>query len=199
MEKLCNERELLSRIAAGDEAAFGELFHHWRDKLYFFILRITDSPEMAEDVFQDVFVKLWINRNALITIQHFDAYLYTMTHHHAISGMRRMARETLILAELRKSETVSGPAVDETVFQRELTGKLQAILRKLPTQQRLVYTMTRDQGLKQEEIAKRLKISASTVKNHMTRALHTIREELRQHYHSISLYLFVLMAFFRRP
>lgn len=194
MEKLCNERDLLSRIAAGDEAAFGELFHGWRDKLYFFILRITDDPAMAEDVLQDVFVKLWLHRSALTAIHHFDAYLYTMSQNHAISNMRRMAHETLILGELRKSEAVSGLAVEETVIQRELVKKLQAILHKLPAQQRLVYTMTREQGLKQEEIARRLHISVSTVKNHMTRALQTIRQELGQHYYAMSFYLLFVLA-----
>lgn len=198
MEPVSNERDLLLRVAAGDEAAFGDLFHLWRDKLYFFILRITGDPEMAEDVLQDVFVKLWLHRDNLSGIHHFDAYLYTMSQNQAISGMRRMARETLILAELRNSETVSGLAVEETVIQRELVKKLQAILHKLPSQQRLVYIMTREQGMKQEEIARALKISASTVKNHMTRALHTIRQELGQYYHTIPLFIFLLMNAFRK-
>jgi len=197
MERVANEKELLLRVTAGDEGAFGELFHLWRDKLYFFILRITHSSEMAEDILQDVFVKIWTNRATLDSIEHFDAYIYRMSQNQAISGMRRMAKETLILAELRKGPDSSEFVMDDVVIQRELTKKLQSILHKLPAQQRLVYTMTREQGLRQDEIAQRLKISSSTVKNHMTRALFTIRQELMQHYHTPFIYIPIILSIWR--
>lgn len=187
MQPVTNEKELLLKIAEGDESAFKDLFHSWRDKLYFFVLRITHSSEMAEDLLQDVFMKIWTNRATLSSIQHFDAYIYQMSRNQAISGMRRMAQETMILAELKKPQTEA--VTDDTIVHRELNNKFQAILRKLPTQQRLVYTLTHLQGLKHEEVAQQLKISSSTVKNHMTRALCTIRQELLQHLEMIIIYM----------
>lgn len=186
MQPLTNENELLLKIAEGDQTAFKDLFHSWRDKLYFFILRITHSPATAEDILQDVFLKIWTNRATLSSIRHFDAYIYQMSRNQAITGMRRMAQETLILAELKKAPE---PAEEDTVAHRELNNKFQAILHKLPTQQRLVYTLTHLQGLKHEEVAQQLKISSSTVKNHMTRALYTIRQELLQHLEMIIIYM----------
>jgi len=194
MEQPINERALLLKIAEGNESAFGDLFHLWRDKLYFFIFRITHSSEMAEDILQDVFVKIWTNRASLITIQHFDAYLYKMSQNHAISAMKRMAQEALILSELKKGPDASGVVMEDAVIHRELTRKFQAILHKLPTQQRLVYTLTHIHGLKHDEVAQRLKISASTVKNHMTRALYTIRQELMQHYQTILISILLIQA-----
>lgn len=192
MEQGINEKELLERIATGDESAFRDLFHCWRDKLYFFVLRITQSPAMAEDILQDVFIKIWTNRAGLNTIRDLDAYIYTMSRNQAISGMKRAAQETLILARL------SAPAAEEEmvtddVIHRELSRNFQAILHKLPTQQRLVYTLTHIHGLKHDEVAQRLKISASTVKNHMTRALCTIRQELMHHYQMIIIYLLMTL------
>ncbi|MDO6429053.1 RNA polymerase sigma-70 factor [Flavitalea sp. BT771] len=191
MEHGINESELLLKIAAGDESAFRDLFHRWRDKLYFFVLRITHSPEMAEDILQDVFVKIWTHRASLNTIQHFDAYLYKMSQNQAISGMKRAAKEALILSELTKAPEAEALVTDDAVLRRELSRKFQAILHKLPTQQRLVYTLTHLHGLKHEEVAQQLEISASTVKNHMTRALCTIRQELLQHYQMIIIYVFL--------
>jgi RNA polymerase sigma-70 factor (ECF subfamily) len=193
-----NQADLWQRIADGDEAAFGVLFHLWRDKLYFFILRITGVPEIAEDILQDVFVKLWVNRSKLTDIQNCEAYFYKVCQNQAITCMRRMAQETLILAEMGKTPDVQGLTADEVFCQKELRKKIQAIIYKLPAQQRQVYTMIREQGLKHEEIAAQLKISASTVKNHMTHALHTIRQELSQHYRVISLYWLLVMAFMLR-
>jgi len=184
MQPVTNEHQLLLKIAEGDESAFRDLFHSWRDKLYFFILRITHSPATAEDMLQDVFMKIWTNRATLPSIQNFDAYIYQMSRNHAISGMRRMAQETLILSQLKKES-----AEEDTVAHRELSREFQAILHKLPTQQRLVYTLTHLQGLKHEEVAQQLKISSSTVKNHMTRALYTIRQQLLQHLEMIIIYM----------
>lgn len=201
MDDVLNEKDLLLRIAAGDEIAFGMLFHRLRDKLYFFILRITGSAETAEDVLQDVFVKLWMNRSDIVRIDNFDAYIFRMCHNKAISGIRRMARETLILADLKKdaaNASLTPTLHDDVLIQKEFLSRLQTILRKLPVQQRLVYTMTREQGLKQEEIAHRLKISASTVKNHMTRALQTIHRELGRYYQSSSSCLLLVWSFFRK-
>ena len=194
MEQGIKERELLLKIAAGNESAFKDLFHLWRDKLYFFVLRITHSSEMAEDILQDVFVKIWTNRTALHTIQHFDAYIYKMSQNQAISGMKRAAQEALILSELKKAPGAEAIATDDVVVRRELSRKFQAILYKLPTQQRLVYTLTHIHGLKHDEVAQQLKISASTVKNHMTRALCTIRRELMQHYQIIIIYMLLTRA-----
>lgn len=191
MERIAYEKELLLKVAEGNESAFKDLFHCWRDKLYFFILRITGSPEMAEDVLQDVFVKIWTNRTTLDSIHHFDAYLYKMSRNRALSGLRRMAQEALILAELKNAPDASEAVTDDAVVHRELNRKFQLILSKLPTQQRLVYTLTHLQGLKHDEVAQQLKISSSTVKNHMTRALSTIRKELLQDYPAILIYMLV--------
>lgn len=189
MERVINEKELLMKIAEGSESAFKDLFHLWRDKLYFFILRITHSAEMAEDIVQDVFVKVWTNRAALQSIHHFDAYIYKISQNQAISGMKRMAQEALILAELKKAPDAATSLTEDAVVHRELSRKFQVVLSKLPTQQRLVYTLTHLQGLKHEEVARQLKISSSTVKNHMTRALGTIRKELLQDYQMIIIYM----------
>src|SRR5690606_20977917 len=106
----CDQHDLLKRMAAGDQLAFGKLFHAWRDKLYFFLLRITDSPETAEDVVQETFAKLWANRERLDAVQNFGAYIYRMAENKIIDRMRRMARETSILAELELPSLV--PAAD---------------------------------------------------------------------------------------
>lgn len=186
-----HEKELLLQIAGGDEFAFGNLFHAWRDKLYFFLLKITSSPETAEDLLQDVFVKLWVNRESLASIDNFSAYLYRVSQNHAINGLRRMSMETLILSDLRREAVKGGQPADEVLLLKQMQEKLQQIINCLPPQQRAVYTLSREKGLKQDEIARHLDISISTVKNHMTQALRTIRHELGG---SLALYCLILMT-----
>jgi RNA polymerase sigma-70 factor (family 1) len=185
------ENVLLQQIAAGDEIAFGNLFHAWRDKLYFYILRITNSSETAEDVLQDVFCKLWIKRDDLSEVNNFGAYLFRMAHNHAISGMRRMAQETIILSELRREALSSGLPIDETLLCKQVQEKLKQIVDQLPRQQRLVYTLSREQGLKQEEIALQLDITVSTVQNHMTQALRNIRKQLSHFFPEVAYQIII--------
>jgi len=184
-----SEQELLKLVASDNEDAFEKLFNAWRDKLYFYILRITDSSEDAEDVVQEVFVKLWLIRKSLHDVEHFGSYLYRMAHNYAISGIRRMARETICFSELQANTNTDNLPADEVLFQKQLNEKLKATVAALPQQQRLVYTLSREQGLKQEDIAHQLHISISTVQNHMTQALRTIRKELSGGYSRTAVYI----------
>lgn len=178
-----HESELISRVAKGDEKAFGRLFHAYRDKLYAFAYRIAGSREIAEDIVQDVFLKIWMLREKLEDIDNFNAFLYRMSQNHAINQLRRMARETVALkhARLRQQEGAWGCAADLTTFS-DIRNSLSEIVERLPPRQKEVYRLSREQNLKQEEIARRLHISVSTVKNHMTQALHTIQQGLSQYH-----------------
>ncbi|MGF6850235.1 RNA polymerase sigma-70 factor (family 1) [Chitinophaga sp. W3I9] len=187
MEHVNIEKKLLQRAAEGHEEAFTQLFFLYRHKLYSFLLRLTESPEMTEDVIQDVFLKLWKDRENLVNIEQFGGYVYRMAQHQALNAFRRMAKETLILAELTRTIKDAAPAdAADNLSVREVREKLQYALDHLPPKQKLVYTLSREQGLKHEEIARQLNISPSTVNNHMIAALRTIRQQLGPHLHSIT-------------
>lgn len=186
MEQVHIEKKLLLRAAAGHEGSFTQLFFLYRHKLYSFLLRLTESPEMTEDVIQDVFLKLWKDRENLVNIEQFGGYIYRMAQHHALNAFRRMAKESLVMAELtRTTEAASADAGDQLHI-REVREKLQYALDHLPPKQKLVYTLSREQGLKHEEIARQLNISPSTVNNHMIAALRSIRQQLGPHLQSIT-------------
>lgn len=189
---------LFPRIAAGDQEAFATLFHLWRDKLYFFILRMTGSEARAEDVLQDVFTRIWQNRAHLGDIQNGDAYIYSMARNQAITYLRQMARETQALARLSRSTPAPDAGSDEGLFEKELQEKLIDIIQHLPPQQRQVFTLSRQYGLKKEEIAEQMNISASTVKNHLTHALRTIRQELGIEWQIVPTLLLILSAIYYR-
>jgi RNA polymerase sigma-70 factor (family 1) len=198
MEHVTDEKLLLKRAAAGHEESFARLFFAYSNKLYSFLVRLTDSPEMSEDVIQDVFLKLWKDRENLVNIEQFGGYVYRMAQHQAVNAFRRMARETLILSELNKTGNAMNTNAEDHLSVREVREMLQTALNKLPPKQKLVYTLSRDQGLKHDEIARQLNISPSTVNNHMIAALRTIREQLGIHLHSVtgaSCLLFILSSF----
>lgn len=174
-----NEKLLLEQISEDNEEAFSQIFHAYKDKLYAFIYRITASKELSSDIVQDTFLKIWEVRGKLFSIDNFNAYLFRMAQNQAINQLRRMARETLILMERQKENNFSSETPEEELRYKNISAYIREIVNSLPPQQKIVYCLSREQNLKQEDIAQQLHISVSTVQNHMTQALKTIRERLR--------------------
>lgn len=190
-----NEHELLSRIAGGDTTAFRKLFDHYRPKLYSYLLRISASAEVAEDCVHDVFLKLWCSRNKLANIQNFNAYLYRMAHNHALNSLRKMAVETLIVAELAGPVPPSADDPGMALHNKEVRQFIRQVVSKLTPRQREVFLLSRESGLKQAEIAERLGMKVATVKAHLTDALNFLRNEISARYGSYAIVLFILFDF----
>lgn len=179
MESPFNEKDLLRYAAEGNSTAFATLFNNYKDKLYRFLLQVNGSPEMTEDIIQDVFLKLWKDRTNLVNVQNFGGYLYRMAQNHVINSLKRMATETHIIQELSKKQENACSDVEEHISLQEVNRNLHSALNKLTPKQKLVYTLSRDKGLRHDEIARFLNISPSTVNNHLIEALRTIRRQLR--------------------
>ena len=185
------EKELLRLAANGNEVAFIEIYNLYKNKLYSFLLRITKSEEESLDFVQDIFMKLWVNRTNLAAIDNFSNYIFRAAQNKAINSFKRSMTENCILKKI--------PVVDMAVNSIEadleyklLQTKLNEVVKKLPPQQRLVYTLSREKGLKNEEIAKHLNLSVYTVKNHLVQALKTIKDFLRSNLETDSVLLFIL-------
>lgn len=173
------EKELLELASKGDQAAFSTIFMCYKDKLYTFLFRLTNSPEQTEDIIQEAFMKLWQNREQLPQIEHFSAYLFQITRNRAINAFKRLAKESSILAEinLRPVPDASNPST--VLAFKELKQLLHQALQQLPPRQQLIFRLSREQGLKHEEIAAQLNLSTSTVKNHLVQALRKIRQQFQ--------------------
>jgi len=172
---LQTESYLLHQTAIGNTDAFAALFHLHRDKLYSFILGMSDSVAQAEDVVQDVFLKVWELRAQLSTINNFSSYLFRMSHNHCLNILKRKAKEAAILSGI---STPSRSTADPVLY-RETEQQVRNAIADLPSQQKLVFTLSREIGLSQQEISERLHITVPTVKSHMTQALRFLREHCK--------------------
>lgn len=188
------DEQLLALLAQGDQAAFTIVYNRYRDKLYSFAYDLSRSEEKARDIVHDVFARLWENRAALSGREIVGSYLYQMTRNRQIDQLRRFAKETLILAELTRDKSAGPPGPDDLLDYREMQATLQVMIERLPARQREVYRLHRDQGLSYAEIAAQLGLSASTVENHFTRALQTLRTLLHRHFTETFLFSLLLGA-----
>lgn len=173
---------ILTALANDDEQAFAALYHKYHQKLFYFVLNLTQSQQAAEDALQEIFVKIWADRKQLTGISNFNAWIFRITKNHVLNGLRRMAQETLILAEIARD---INPGTEDTyaiLSYKDVHAVLKAGMNELPPQQKRVMELSRDEGLKYEEIGARLNISPLTVKKHAAQALQYLREKIRRHY-----------------
>jgi RNA polymerase sigma-70 factor (family 1) len=166
------EKELLLKVANGDEQAFSELFNTHHQLLGTHIYRITDSVELAEEVVQDVFLKIWMSRETLTTVQNFRAYLFVISKNHALNCLRKVAKERIHQKTLE--EDVLPFAAEENPGLAGYYSLLDEAIDHLPPQQQKVYLLSRHNRLKYDEIASQMGLSRETVKKYLQGATHSI-------------------------
>ena len=180
ISSLSNEKELLSRIATGDETAFRVIYDNYRRKIYAYTIRLTESEAIADDIIQDVFMKVWVNRQSLEGIDNFNAWLHTVARNHIADVMKIIAKARVSHQQWAQ-KAVNGITnnTEESIADKENQQLLQQALNRLSPQQRLIYHLTRHEGTKHADIAGQLQISRNTVKTHLVHALRSIRNYLQ--------------------
>lgn len=187
------EIELFRQIAEGDEAAFTTLFKAYAPQLTPFILGITKSPSLVDEMIQETFVRLWINRDRLAGVTTPGAWIFGITSHICYSWLRRKITERKVFGELEAGSPHSHEDTGEYLHLKEIKDLLQQAIGQLPPQRQKIYRLSREQEMKIPEIAEHLGISAHTVKNTLVTALQTIRQYIADAGHIILLIIIWLI------
>lgn len=172
------EKALLSLVSKGNEIAFRQLYHLWQSHLSSYIFSITKSSELTAEIVQDVFLKIWQNRENLSNIDNFKAYLFAVSHNYALNELRNLIRKFLMFQKWEKhilEET------DEN-FDDAKTNDLILVdeaIDKLSERQKEIYLLHRHEKLTYQQIAEQLGISKETVKTHLGMAIKSIIKQLR--------------------
>ena len=172
-------RELILRLKNGDMGAFDTIYNKYCKRLYGFVIRYVKQDEDAEEIVQEVFVKIWENRNKIDIYSSFESFLFTITYNAAINLIRKRINEKKYLEHLKSIQEVNSPIElsDEIQF-KELNEKIESLLNELTPRQKEIFQLSRGEGLTHDEIAKKLNISSNTVKNHLVSALKYLKSNL---------------------
>lgn len=189
-----DEKRLLLQIAEGDETAFTTLFHQYKQQIYAYALRFTRNVSLAEEIVQDVFLKIWVHRQSLPEVDRFEAYIYVTARNISFNCLKKMAREKARQENWDGEAITILTATEEEVHTDYKRIIIQAVDR-LPPRQKLIYTLRHERGLKYDEIAQHLQISPNTVKVHLVQALRSIRSHLISSGNNIVAVLFFLDLF----
>jgi RNA polymerase sigma-70 factor (family 1) len=175
-----------------NDDAFKRLFDTYKNRVYGYVMAITHSPYSAEEITQEIFIKLWLCRDILHQVDNLDGYIFTIARHKTLNHLRKAAYDTRLLRELQGLAMTEDNNVEERTLVREYDQLISDALTLLSPQRRIVYQLSRNQGLNHEEIAHHLHLSRNTVKNHMVEALRFIRHYLGQYGSGILILLFFL-------
>ena len=182
--------QLVKDLKRGSYDAFDKLYDIYADLLYGFALNLPKPPAEAQDILQETFLKIWLNRKGVSEELSFRSYLYSIARNLMIDSFRRRMNSTAF-ADYVKSESFRSDLpndVESHVTFDEFLRNLEAAKLELTQRQREVFELSREQGMPISMIADRLGISEQTVKNQLTNALKTLREKLRRY----SFFLFFL-------
>jgi len=183
--------ELTKRLQKGDVEAFDKLFSSYGKRLYHFAYGYLKSKEEAEGVVQEVFLRIWRNRNQLKPELSFKAYLFKIAYHNILELFEQINRRQAYQHQIL-DETVSFTEdTNERLNYQLLLEKVENLIGKLPSRQREILIKRKKEGIPVKEIATQLGISSKTVENHLTEALKNIKKGLGEE--DISAMLFFLL------
>jgi len=171
--------ELLTRLKNGDMLAFDRVYELFSHKLFSFVFKILKNEAEADDIVQEVFVKIWESRHKLEDYKSLNSYIFTIAYNHSIDLIRKRINNTKYLEHLKNSASicVSPTTVTQIEF-GELSKQVERLIANLPGRQKQVYLLHREDGLNYPEIAEKLGISKNTVENHMAKALKYLRQNM---------------------
>lgn len=169
---------LTRRIKLSDEPAFKTLFEVFQEEIFRFLLFKTKDSAVAEDLLQEVFLKLWKVRATLEEDRSIKNYLYTIADNISLNHIRHLK---VVAAHQHQADTKLFSSADNPHFileEKEWTSRLMIAIERLPEKTRVIFLMSRIEDLTYNEIADRLSLSVKTVEGHMVKALKSLRESI---------------------
>lgn len=185
------DQNLLQSIAKGCEESFRKLYDLYAGKIYSMATGYLKSPMAAQDVVQEVFVRIWQKRDSLTTIDNFPAYLHVITRNLLINHLQKKIPLFGLNELTRQAIPEDRHLPQQQLDYRELTVLISRAVAQLPPRQLEVYRLSREQGLSHQQIARQLNLSYDTVREHMSKALKNIRASLEKQYGLYGLLLWL--------
>ena len=176
-----SEKEVINQLKAGDEHAFQLVFEQYKDAVYGYSYMLTKSKVLAEDMVQEVFMKVWKNRCQLDNECSFKSFIYTVTRHQVYNLLRKAAYDEKLKSRIFYQQNHSHQHTEDQVRYAELEHLKNKAISSLPPQRQLIFRMSRMQGLSHYEIAHQLGLSKNTIKDQIVKATKAIKEYLRLH------------------
>lgn len=178
------EQDLLRQLIRGDIAGYEVLFHKYYPTFFAFIKGMTKETAVAEDIAQNIFMKVWLNREKLDAAKSIRNYLFVLAKHEIYNYFRTKSRtfttlkEAIAQTESRGGDLPSRNEIEEKLDLAETAEQVETIVGKMPPQRQQIFRMSRFEHMPSREIAEQLNLSVRTVDKHLELALKELRKYL---------------------
>lgn len=173
------ERLLIHSLKQGSTIAFDRIYQMYAKRLYAYSLQFTKSAEDAEEIVQDVFTKLWINRESIKQEDSLKSLLFTIAKHLLINAFRSKVNQQIYEDYVEYANELSTNDTTNRIEYNEFLKAVEQNIATLPNTQQKVIKLSRFEHLSNKEIAERMQLSEQTVKNQLSVGLKLLKEKLR--------------------
>jgi RNA polymerase sigma-70 factor (ECF subfamily) len=188
-----NDTLLFQRISEGDEQAFRTLFYEYLPIVKSVVTKLTNDDHAHDELMQEVFLRIWLSRDQLTTIEHPRSWILHIVHTRTFNWLKSRKKRTGTFAELN-IELQHTQQTEDTGVLNETKKLIAQGIDELPDQARKIYRLNREEGYTIQQIADQLKLAPQTVKNTLGRATRSLRDYLQSKGISIPVLLIILIS-----
>lgn len=186
-ELLLSDNHLFEQISKGDEWAFQLIFKRYYQRMFSFAGKVVKSPHVAEEIVQEVFIRLWEHRAVLADIKNPESYFFIIIRNYTLNYLRAAAKEQNRREQLWEALEQRAADIITDMETQETEQFFEKVLGKLSPQQQKIFRMSREEGFSHQQIADELHLSKNTVKKHVAESLKIFKAHLK-HFYQAFLY-----------
>lgn len=172
---MSSDKQLIRAIKGGDTKSFEKLFERYYDRYFSFACALLHDADAAEDVLQNVFLKLWIGRDRLDENRSVENYLLVSVRNEIFDYLRLKYNQTVVRGETPEKEDASAD-IEEEMFWSETSDRMDKIIKNMPPQRQRIFMMSRYENMASKDIADALGLSVRTVERHIYLALQDLKQ-----------------------
>jgi RNA polymerase sigma-70 factor (family 1) len=185
------DKELILKLRTGDKGAFSELFNQYGPKIYRFAVNYLKNNADAEELMEDVFLKIWEKHDQLDPTQNVKAYIFKIAVNCLYDYTRKRNLEKAFADFSKYNFQPGADSLWHEVIWNDMLSRFNSLVDKMPEQRKVIFSLSRENGLSNQQIADKLNLSKRTVENHLYRATHFLKEHLSTDTVFLLLFLFL--------
>ncbi|MGJ1420172.1 RNA polymerase sigma factor [Sphingobacterium spiritivorum] len=169
------EKQILPALSNGDERAFEAIYEQYFQSVYLFVQGYVKSPDLAQDICQEIFMKVWDNRERFAKVLSFRHYLFTLAKNHTLNHLRSISRSNVSIQELLRYYPLEEQTTGNSIQEKEYEKFIQRAFENLSPTAKQVFDLCREKQMTYDQVAKEMGFSRDAVKKYMVQTMKTFR------------------------